>query len=102
MRPGPRGRRYGRGSLVRRRFCWSWLPASDGQPLTLWDLLEGDAAHRRSETLGHFRDDRRIVEVGGRLDDRASRAGGILALEDARAHEDALGPQLHRERGVRR
>src|SRR2546423_973971 len=36
------------------------------------------------------------------LDDRPPAALGVLGLEDARADEHALGPQLHDQRGVRR
>ena len=42
----------------------------------------------------------RVVEVGRRLDDGVGHPGRVLALEDARADEDALGAELHHERRV--
>src|SRR3990172_5231772 len=78
------------------------LPAADRQPLALGDGRDLDAAHRGAQALRDLGDDLRIVEVGGRLHDRIGHTGRVLALEDARADEDTLGPELHHERRVRR
>src|SRR5688572_5849323 len=78
------------------------LPAANRQPLSLGNGLHLDALHGAAEALGDVGDDARVVEVGGRLDDRPGKARRIVALEDATADEHALGTQLHRERRVGR
>src|SRR3954452_14748721 len=76
------------------------LPAALG--VALVDLVHGDAGHRRAETARHLRQYRRVLEVGGGLDDRLGPRRRIVALEDARADEHRLGAQLHGEGGVGR
>ena len=44
----------------------------------------------------------RVVEVRRRLDDGVRHPRRVLALEDARADEHALGAELHHQRGVGR
>src|SRR6185436_3447742 len=78
------------------------LPAADREAFLLRDRFHGDAPHRGSQALRDVRDDRRVVEVGRRLDDRVRHPGRILALEDARPDEHALRPELHHERRVGR
>src|SRR6185503_605145 len=76
------------------------LPAADREAFLVRDRFHGDASHRGSQALRDVRDDRRVVEVGRRLDDRVRHPRGILALEDARPDEHALRPELHHERRV--
>src|SRR4029077_5205031 len=38
------------------------LPAANGESLLVGDLLEGDAAHRRSQALGDLGDLGRVIE----------------------------------------
>src|SRR4051812_47842681 len=73
------------------------LPAPDGESLLIRDLLEGDPAHRSTEALADLGDLLRIVEERRRLDDGVGHPGRILALEDPRPDEDALGTELHHE-----
>src|SRR3972149_6147460 len=42
-----------------------------------------------------------LLVVRRRLDDGPGAAGRIRRLENPRAHEDRLGPELHHQRGVR-
>src|SRR3954447_6156944 len=77
------------------------LPAPDGQALLLGDRFERDTAHRGPKALRDVGDDRRVVEVGGPLDDGVRHPGRALALEDPRTDEDALRAELHHERGIR-
>ena len=43
-----------------------------------------------------------VLIVGHRLDDGGGPLGRVAGLEDARAHEHALGPQLHHQGGIGR
>src|SRR5512132_4248362 len=61
-----------------------------------------EAGHRIAELHRRLGDALGVVEVRGGLDDRASPAGGILALEDPGADEVALGAELHHQRGIGR
>src|SRR3954471_17144248 len=78
------------------------LPAPDGESLVIRDLLEGDPAHRSTEALADLGDLLRIVEERRRLDDGVGHPRRILALEDPRPDEDALGTELHHERCIGR
>src|SRR4051794_41493952 len=78
------------------------LPAPDGESLLIRDLLEGDPAHRSTEALADLGDLLRIVEERGCLDDGVGHPGRILALEDPRPDEDALGTELHHKRRIGR
>src|SRR6266511_3298211 len=75
----------------------SWavgLPAADGQALLLGERLERNASHGRAETLAHVGQDLGVVVVRRRLNDRVGQPGGVLALEDAGAHEDVFRAEL--------
>src|SRR3954452_6293386 len=63
-------------------FIWERLPAADGEPLRVRDLVDRDAAHRGPEPAAHFGDLLRVVEERGRLDDGVRHPRRILALED--------------------
>ena len=65
----------------------------------LGDLEPG---HRLAEPDRGGGDPLGVLEVGGRLDDRAGAALGVGALEDAGADEVALGAELHHQRRVGR
>src|SRR3954453_11161117 len=78
------------------------LPAPDGEALLIRDLLEGDPAHRSTEALADLGDLLRVVEERGCLDDGVGHPGRILALEDPRPDEDALGTELHHKRRISR
>ena len=74
--------------------CWSRLPSS--RSLT---SRPGIASPSDSEAS---RDRARILVVRGGVDDRPGPRGWVRGLEDPRADEHALGPELHHQRGVRR
>src|SRR5215207_3558391 len=114
-----RGTRTSRGSAPSSRSSRPWAskspcsartptcgvkpsPAPVGEELLLLELARLQRRHRRAEALGRAGDPLGVVEVGGRLDDRGGAGGGVLGLEDARAHERALGAELHHQRGVGR
>ena len=63
--------------------------------VALVDLVHADAGHGRTETPAHLGEDARVTEVRGGLDDRLGARRRVVALEDARPHEDRLGTQLH-------
>ncbi len=65
-------------------------------------VLHVDAHHGLTEPTGDLRHDVGVIEERGRLDDRLCPLRGVAGLEDARADEDALGPELHHHRGVGR
>src|SRR4051794_2271245 len=69
------------------------LPAALGVPLLGGQLRDVDAHHGLAEAARDLRDDVGVVEERRRLDDRLGPLGGVAGLEDARADEDALGPE---------
>src|SRR5215217_110939 len=77
-------------------------PAAVGEELLVLELARLQRRHRLAEALGGARDAVGVAEVRRRFDDRRGARRGVLGLEDARADEDALGAELHDERGVRR
>src|SRR5687767_6138409 len=77
-----------------RAAWWAALPAANGEPLLVRDLLERDTSHRGSKALGDLGDLLGIIEECGGLDDGVRHPGRILRLEDARADEDPLGAKL--------
>src|SRR4051794_3390989 len=78
------------------------LPAARLEQLLGGELGGRDPAQRLAEARGHAGDDLGVVEVRGRLDDRAGALLRIAGLEDPAADEDAVGAELHAERGVGR
>src|SRR5919198_3798925 len=76
-------------------------PTADGKTLCGRDRLEGEAAHRLAQPPRNLGDESRVAEVRRGLDDRFRAARRIRRLEDPRADEVALSPELHHERGVR-
>src|SRR5688572_21010920 len=78
------------------------LPAPVGEQLAFLELARLEGGHRGAEALRGARDARRVLEVGGGLDDRAGADRGLGGLEDARADEHALGAELHHQRRVGR
>src|ERR1035437_9009501 len=83
------------------RVGYRRLPAPGREALGIGDRLQRDSAHGCPQALRDLGQDLRVVEMGGGLDDRVRHPGRLLALEDARAHEHAVRPQLHRECRVR-
>src|SRR2546423_871769 len=91
---------------------WAWLPATVRVALVGRQRVEVDPDHGLAEVARDLGDQVGVVEVGGGLDDglrplldslepfavRKTSAG----LEDAGAHEHALGTELHHHRGVGR
>ena len=109
-----RARRRGRSSTLRVRLevalegehadertgyqprFWSRPPVGSSMRVHL------DAGHRRAEVARGGGDALGVLEVRGGLDDGGGGALGVLGLEDARAHEHALGAEPHHQRGVGR
>src|SRR3954467_9359364 len=83
-------------------YTTTYLPAAFGQPMRRRKVLHVDADHGLTEPAGDLRDDVGVVEEGGRLHDRLGPLGRVPGLEDAGAHEDPFGTELHHHRGVRR
>src|SRR5579859_1804076 len=81
-------------------------PTADGKPFARREGFERDAAHRLAEAARDLGDELRVHEVRRGLDDRLRAPELVLrilgCLEDAAAHEVALGTQLHHQRGVGR
>ena len=63
-------------------------------------LVLEEADHRLAEAGRDARDRRRVVVVGARRHHRARARRRVLALEDARADEDAVDAELHQHRDV--
>src|SRR3989337_801151 len=77
------------------------LPAPGLEQVLLGQLRRLDAGHRLSQLFGDLRQHLGILVVRRRLDDGPGPAGRIRRLENPRAHEDRLGPELHHQSGVR-
>src|SRR5438067_7255730 len=77
------------------------LPAARYEQLFRPQRGGREAAHRVAEPARHASEDLGVVVVRRRLDDRLRTLARIARLEDARADEDAVGAELHAERGVR-
>ena len=79
------------------------LPAADREPLLLGDRCDArgraSAQPRPRETSAMMRGSSKMRRG---LHDGVGRRRRILGLEDARADEDALGAQLHRQGRIRR
>src|SRR6185312_7456824 len=78
------------------------LPAALGEELLGLELGGLEADHRAAKPAGGCRDPLGVRVVRRRLDDRLRAPLRILALEDARADEDALRAELHHQRRVSR
>src|SRR5450759_3031731 len=78
------------------------LPATLLHALGVRDVRDVDPDHGLAEVAGDPRDDVRVLEMRGRLDDRLGALGRIAGLEDAGADEHAVAAELHHERGVSR
>src|SRR5450631_4386261 len=76
------------------------LPAALGEVLAFAQLRDTDTHHRLTQTTGDLRNHSRVVEERRRLDDGLGALRGVARLEDARAHEHALGAELHHHRRV--
>ncbi len=72
--------------------------AADGKTFGGRDRLKSETLHRLAETARHLGDELRVGVVRRRLDDGLRALGWIARLEDPRAHEVALGAELHHER----
>ena len=59
------------------------------------DLVDVEADHGFAEAAGDLGEGVGVVVEGGGLDDRFGALGGVAALEDAGADEDAFGAELH-------
>src|SRR5258706_3123642 len=78
------------------------LPASGSEQLFLWDGWNLEPGHRLSQSRGDLREHFGLVEIRRRGHDRLGALQGVLGLEDARADEEPIDPELHHERRVRR
>src|SRR5262245_57869223 len=78
------------------------LPPAGLEELLLRDLRGLEADHRLAQVLRHLGQHVGVLVVRGGLDDGPGSDRRVGRLEDARADEDRLGPELHHERGVRR
>src|SRR5215210_659404 len=72
------------------------------QPAVLLERADLDPWHGVAELTRGGGDALRIVVMRGRLDDRAGALLRVGRFEDPRAHEVALGAELHHQRRVRR
>jgi len=72
------------------------------QAVRFGDVLDVDAHHGFAQSARHLGDDIRVIEEGRGLDDGGCALRRVAGLEDARAHEYALGAQLHHHGRVRR
>src|SRR5436305_11833052 len=82
------------------RLAADGLPAAGLEQLARVERCGGDPHHRLAQPRGDPRQDLCVLEVCRRLDDRLRAPFGIAGLEDARADEDAVGAELHAQRGV--
>ena len=92
-RPGGRGRRSAPPGYQPR--FWSRPPSASTSSIPMPVIGAPRSREAAAIALG-------VLEVGGGLDDGGGGALGVLGLEDARAHEHALGAQAHHQRGVGR
>src|ERR1035441_3929069 len=76
------------------------LPAAGLQQLAFGDLGNVEAGHGFAEGAAGFEEFIGIIEILGGLHDGFGARGGVGGFEDAGAHEDGLGAELHDERGV--
>src|SRR5215212_11817689 len=76
------------------------LPAAGFEELFRGERSRGEAGHRVAEAPRDLREDLGVVVVRRRLDDRLGDRRWVGGLEDAGADEDAVGAELHAERGV--
>src|SRR5438445_511928 len=86
------------GALV---ACARRLPASGSEQLFLRDGWDLEPGHRLSQSRGDLREDVGLVEIRRGRDDRLGALQGVLGLEDARAHEQAVDAELHHQRRIR-
>src|SRR6185312_9719433 len=78
------------------------LPAAMLDQALFAELRDLKPGHRGTQAARGARHALRVVVVGGGLHNRGRHALGVLRLEDPGADEDALGAELHHQRGVRR
>src|SRR5450631_1091154 len=76
------------------------LPASGSEQLFLRDGGNLEPMHRLPQAGGDVGQHFRLVEVGGGGHDRLGHLQRLLRLEDARADEDTVDPELHHQGGV--
>src|SRR5215210_3295735 len=78
------------------------LPATGREPLSLREIAHLPADHRPAEAPTCLSYGPCVLIVGRRGHDGSCPRCGVPALEDAAADEDAVGPELHHQRGVGR
>lgn len=70
-----------------------------GEPLDL-GIVQIDPNHGVAQAATDLSQDLRVAVMSDGLDDGPSALGGVAALEDAGADEDAVAAELHHEGGV--
>src|SRR4028119_629816 len=78
------------------------LPATRREPLLFLEIPHLPPDHRLAEAPPGPGHGLRVLEVRRRLNDGPRPEGRVAALEDAAPDKDAVGPELHHERRVRR
>src|SRR4028119_1444432 len=78
------------------------LPATRREPLLFLEVPHLPADHRLAEAPARLGHGLRVLEVRRRLHNGPRPGGRVAALEDAAPDKDAVGPELHHERRVRR
>src|SRR5437867_7718904 len=76
------------------------LPAARLEQVRLLELGRLDTGHGIAEVLGDLGQNIGVLEVRRRLDHCLGPRRRIGRLENAGAHEDGLGAELHHERGI--
>src|ERR687896_397768 len=77
-----------------------FLKTPGGQQLLLGYAAGADAHHCLAQVLGDFGDNLGVIVMSDGLDDSVSAPGRVAGLENARANEYAIGPQLHHQSSV--
>src|SRR5215217_7334716 len=93
--------RFGPSSSRTAPFV-SLLPATGCEPLSLCKIAHLLADHSLAEAPARLSYSPGVLVVGRRRNDSPCPGGRVTALEDTAADEDAVGTELHHQRGIGR